>query len=99
MIGIGAWAVRIEKGADPYGGGRDDQADARLAGRPGQRPAAGRGGRLSTNAVFSVSITCSRSAWPARSRPAPAAAGSCGPVITGTPAGTMWVSVARLLPG
>jgi hypothetical protein len=44
MMGIGAGAVWIEEGAEPYGGGRDDQADARLGGRPGQRPTAGRSG-------------------------------------------------------
>ena len=41
--------------------------------------------RPCTNASFSVSITCSRSAWPALSRSRAAAAGSSGPVITGTP--------------
>ena len=56
--------------------------------------------RPCTNAFFSVSITCSRSAWLALSRSRPAAAGSCGPVVTGSsPARTMRASVARLLPG
>ena len=54
--------------------------------------------RPCTNASFSASITCSRSAWPARSRSRPAAAGSCGPAITGTSPSAMRVSVARLLP-
>jgi hypothetical protein len=139
-IGIGAGAVRIGEEGGPYSGGRDDQADARLGGRPGQRPAADRAGgradpaaaepagmsavsaarsaqvravsawparasssslvsRPCTNAVFSVSITCSRSAWPALSRSPAAAAGSCGPVITGTsPARTMQVERSAAAP-
>ena len=41
--------------------------------------------RPCTNASFSASITCSRSAWAALSRSPPAAAGYSGPVITGAP--------------
>ena len=53
--------------------------------------------RPCTNAVFSASITCSRSAWLARSR-SPPAAGSCGPVITGTPARTIRVKRSAAAP-
>src|ERR1700746_2897465 len=35
---------RNEENKDPRGGGRDDQAGARLGGRPCQRPAGGPGG-------------------------------------------------------
>ena len=42
---------RNQESQDPGGGGRDDQADARLGGRPGQRPAADRGGRGGMPAV------------------------------------------------
>ena len=47
--------------------------------------------RPCTNAVFSVSITCSRSASPALSRSSPAGARCCCPAITGTFPSTMQV--------
>ena len=53
--------------------------------RPARTSSSSLVSRPCTNASFNVSITCSRSAWPALSRSRPAAAGSSGPVITGTP--------------
>ena len=89
--GAGGRAGRPDR---PSGGGRDgwDVGGERGqlgAGPRGQRPARPLvelvpGQPPCTNASFSASITCSRSAWPARSRSPPAAAGSCGPVVTGT---------------
>jgi len=52
--------------------------------RPARVPSSSLVSRPCTNASFSVSITCPRSAWPARNRPLPAVAGSSGPVGTGT---------------
>ena len=52
--------------------------------RPARTSSSSLVSRPCTNASFSASITCSRSAWPALSRSRPAAAGSCGCVITGT---------------
>ena len=51
---------------------------------PARAPSSSLVSRLCTSASFSVSITCSRSEWLAMSRPSPDAAGSGGPVITGT---------------
>jgi hypothetical protein len=52
--------------------------------RPTRMPSSSLVSRPCTNACFSASITCSRSAWPARIWSRLAAAGSCGPAITGT---------------
>ena len=52
--------------------------------RPARASSSSLVSRPCTNASFSVSITYSRSVWDALSRSRPTAAGSSGPVVTGT---------------